>query len=145
MSLQLYNREILKLAASLIADDHLPDVDGTAEARSAICGSRIIADVCVDGESRICALALRANACALGQASAGILRQHAVGQDMDHIKTIRNDLAAFFANEGEMPAVWPELQVLGVARDYKARHSAILLPYDALIAALKDAYRPDGK
>jgi NifU-like protein involved in Fe-S cluster formation len=35
----------------------------------------------------------------------------------------------------EMPAKWPELALLAPARDYPSRHAAILLPYDALLAA----------
>lgn len=131
----LYNRDILRLAASLVANDRLPDPDGTAEVRSPICGSRIQADLTLEPSGIIDAIALRANACALGQASAAILRTYAVGQNMEMIATLRDQIAHGLTGKAEMPGVWPELTLLAPARDYPSRHAAILLPYDALLAA----------
>jgi NifU-like protein involved in Fe-S cluster formation len=131
----LYNRDILRLAASLVANDRLPDPDGSAEARSPICGSRIQADIRLASDDSISAIAFRANACALGQASAAILRKYAVGQDVATIAALRDDIAKGLSGNAEMPAIWPELALLSPARDYPSRHAAILLPYDAVVSA----------
>ena len=37
MTATLYNRDILRLAASLVPDDRLERADGTAEARAPLC------------------------------------------------------------------------------------------------------------
>lgn len=131
----LYNRDILRLAASLIANDRLPDPDGSAEARSPICGSRIQAEVTLAPNDKIGAIALRANACALGQASAAILRTHAMGKDIATIAALRDDIANGLSGKADMPNVWPELALLAPAKEYPSRHAAILLPYDAVLAA----------
>lgn len=131
----LYNRDILRLASSLVAGDRLDRPDGTAESRSPICGSRIQADIALAPDGTITAIALRANACALGQASAAILRANAAGTKLDAIATIRSGVADGLTGKAAMPVLWPELALLAPAREYPSRHAAILLPYDALLAA----------
>lgn len=137
MDSALYNRDILRLATTLIANDRLAFADGTAEVRSPICGSRIQADVATDANTRITGIALRANACALGQASAAILRKNAVGEPVEMIAKLREGIANALNSQDEMPTAWIELELLSGARDYPARHAAILLPYDAVIAAAR--------
>lgn len=135
MDSALYNRDILRLAASLVAGDRLENPDGSAESRSPICGSRIQADVAFASDGTIAAIALRANACALGQASAAILRANAAGTDVIGIADLRAGIAEGLSGEADMPNLWPELALLAPAKDYPSRHAAILLPYDALLAA----------
>jgi NifU-like protein involved in Fe-S cluster formation len=139
MASALYNREILALAASLIHNDRLENPDATAGLRAALCGSRIEADIKLGIDGKIIALALRANACALGQASAAVLRKNAVGNDAVFLRNIREAVAAYFNGTGEMSDIWPQLAALKVAKDYPARHAAILLPFDALLEAYAGA------
>ena len=139
MDSALYNRDILRLATSLVAGHRLADPDGTAEVRSPLCGSRIQADVLTDADGKLQGLALRANACALGQASAAILTQYAVGTAMTEIATLRDGVAQALQRAGDMPGCWPELALLTAATDYPSRHAAILLPYDAILAAAAQA------
>ena len=134
----LYNRDILRLASSLVAGDRLDNSDGTAESRSPICGSRIQADVAIAPDGTIAAIALRANACALGQASAAILRANAVGVDLATISELRSAIAEGLSGKADMPSLWPELALLAPAKDYPSRHAAILLPYDALLATAQN-------
>ena len=137
MDSALYNRDILRLASALIPNHRLQDADGTAEVRSPLCGSRIQADIITDGDGQIRQLALRANACALGQASAAILQDKAVGLSLPEVQALRDGVAMALKREGEMPSCWPELALLAAACDYPSRHAAILLPYDAILAAAK--------
>ena len=135
MSATLYNRDILRLAASLIPDDRLANADGAAETRAPLCGSRIQAEVSFTADSKISALALRALACALGQASAAILRANAVGVDIATIAQVRSQIADMLTAGTQPPQIWGDLALLAPAKDYASRHAAILLPYDALLAA----------
>lgn len=135
MDSALYNRDILRLAASLISGDTLEQPDGVAEARSPLCGSRIQAEIETSNDGTVNALALRANACALGQASAAILRANAVGENLKTIAGVREGVADALSGKSEMPNRWTELKLLSPAKDYPSRHAAILLPYDALLAA----------
>jgi NifU-like protein involved in Fe-S cluster formation len=135
MDSALYNRDILRLAASLVAGDRLENPGCTAESRSPVCGSRIQVELGLTDVGRITAIALRANACALGQASAAILRANAVGTHIDAIATIRAGVETALKQGADMPAIWPDLVLLSPASDYPSRHAAILLPFDAVLAA----------
>jgi len=135
MDSALYNRDILRLASSLIAGDRLNNPHGTAEVRAAVCGSRIQADVEFAEDGKVEALALRANACALGQASAAIVRANAIGLEMDTIGEIRAGVEQALKGMAQMPPTWPELELFDPAKDYPSRHAAILLPFDAVLAA----------
>ncbi len=136
---ELYSHAILRHAASLAHGQHLPQPDASAEVRSPVCGSRIAAEINFDSDGRIMQIALRANACALGQASAAILCKHSSGQNEQSIREIRGDIAAFLSDDKDLKTDWPELLDLGGARNYPARHAAILLPYDAVLAAFDKA------
>jgi hypothetical protein len=54
------------------------------------------------------------------------------------LNELRNGIAHALKREGEMPAIWPELDLLSAASDYPSRHAAILLPYDAVLAAAQN-------
>ncbi len=135
MDSALYNRDILRLAAALVANHRLDDPDSSTEVRSPLCGSRIQADIMIDEDGRIAQLALRANACALGQASAALLQREAVGLPVSEISALRDGVAEALKRDGEMPTRWPDLALFTAACDYPSRHAAILLPYDAIVAA----------
>ncbi len=139
MDSALYNRDILRLATSLVANHRLDLSNGSAEVRSPLCGSRIQADVVTDADGKLQELALRANACALGQASAAILMNNAPGLTVSEIAELRDGVAYALTREGDMPSRWPELALLAAACDYPSRHAAILLPYDAILAAAEQA------
>ena len=141
MDSTLYSRDILRLATALEAGDRLQNPDGTAECRSPVCGSRIEADLNLADDGAIAEIAIRANACALGQASAAILRSNAVGADLAVISDMRDKIEMALKKNGDMPQNWHDLAVLTPARNYPSRHAAILLPYDALLAAA-DKIRP---
>jgi NifU-like protein involved in Fe-S cluster formation len=134
----LYTLEILRLASSLVAGDTLADPDGVAEKRSPICGSQINAEVKLD-RGRITQLAIRASACAMGQASAAIVRGQALGTSLTELASLRAGLAAYLSGDGDLPSTWPKLALLAPAKDYPARHAAILLPFDAVLAAAEAA------
>ena len=135
---ELYTKDILRLAASLPHADRLPDAQASATRRSPVCGSEISADVQLDDSDRVAALAFRAHACAMGQASAALLRQICSGASVDEIEGMRTALAKALPGDDSFENCRPELAVFETARAYPARHAAILLPYDAVLAALAE-------
>jgi NifU-like protein involved in Fe-S cluster formation len=131
----LYSPEILAAAVALAdfpLDSALPL---TGEARSRSCGSTLALGLALDGQGRVARAGCRAQACAVGQAAAHIFLSAATGRTADDIASARNDLAAWLVGEGPAPA-WPGIGLLDPARDYPARHGAILLAWDAALAAL---------
>jgi NifU-like protein involved in Fe-S cluster formation len=131
---ELYSKDILRLASSLPHNDRLSGADGSATRRSLVCGSEISADVKMEN-GYLSAVAMRGRACAMGQASAALLRGSAVGRSMDDIADARASLARALIGEWGFDRCWYELAVFEGARAYPARHAAILLPYDAVLAA----------
>ena len=132
----LYTRDILRLASSLPVVGRLPDADGKAERRSVTCGSRVVASVRMDG-ARVAEAALEAHSCALGQASAAIVLRHAAGLSHADLTNVRARIASALDGQDEWPTDWPELAHLEAVRRYPGRHAAILLPYDAILAAIE--------
>tara|TARA_R110000824_G_scaffold161984_9_gene337543 strand:- start:1498 stop:1935 length:438 start_codon:yes stop_codon:yes gene_type:complete len=139
MSEALYTRDILRLAVSIPYQQRLESPDGSAELRSRTCGSVVTADVMIADDGALVDLGLTISACALGQASASILGAEAIGRTVTDIVQVRSELEAFFDGKAEAPGDWQNMDKLIAARDHKGRHAAILLPYDALIAAFADA------
>lgn len=126
----LYTPQVLGLATGLAAypwDDTLPL---KAEARSKSCGSTLALALALDDEGRIERLALRAQACAIGQAAAAIFAEGANGRDARAIAQADDALAAWLAGEGPLPD-WPGLSAIAAARDYPGRHGAIRLAWQA--------------
>jgi NifU-like protein involved in Fe-S cluster formation len=138
MSPPLYNRDILALAVA--SAEHLPNPDARyhASARAPLCGSRIILDIDADAAGYVIGVGMHVEACALGQASATLLARHAPGLGVSDIRVARDAIAGWFGGTGDMPD-WPGFDLLAPARDYPARHGAILLPFDAAIMALEKA------
>lgn len=138
MSAPLYNRDILALAVATADYPPRPDARRRANLRAPLCGSAIALDLDADGAGRVTGIGLNVQACALGQASAALLARHVPGRDLAQIRAARDAIAGWFAGGNAVPD-WPGFDLLAPARDYPARHGAILLPFDAAIAALESA------
>lgn len=98
----------------------------------------MIADVTLDASGRIVHLGGEVHACAMGQASAAIVMRHATGRTQADFGAVREALGAYLTGEAETVS-WPELSVFAPARGRPARHAAILLPFDATLAAIEAA------
>lgn len=141
MTTALYNRDILRLAASIPHHTRLDHPQATSEKRSPLCGSRVAVDVVLDGEGRLAGLGQEVKACALGQASASLMGANAIGRSGSELAGARDALAAFLAGRREDPGEWPGLDIFRDARPYKARHRSILLAFEAVAEAAAVAER----
>lgn len=144
MSSPLYNREILRLAASVPPRRRLDAPDATSERRSPTCGSRVRVDVRMGEDGRVADLAMEVSACALGQASAALLCAHAEGRTADELAAAAQALRHWLT-QTDSPSdasFWPGIDALGVARVYPARHPSILLAFEAAAEAAARAGEP---
>jgi NifU-like protein involved in Fe-S cluster formation len=137
----LYNRDILRLAASIPNLGRLDAPQGSAEKSSPVCGSRVAVDVALDGLGRVAALGQEVKACALGQASAALMGAHAVGRSPPELAEARDGFAAWLHGERDDPGAWPGLDTFAHARAYPARHASILLAFEAAAEAAEKAAR----
>ncbi|MEM6903824.1 MAG: iron-sulfur cluster assembly scaffold protein, partial [Pseudomonadota bacterium] len=129
---QLYNREILALAASIGRTERLAQPTAVAQVTSPVCGSRIevalvLAGDCIEDYSQ------QVQACALGQAAAAIMAQNAIGASRMQIARAFEQLQAILGDgvgggqpqvqdQGTVDLVWPMLEVFEPVRAFPARH-----------------------
>jgi len=132
----LYNTDILILSASL-KNERLETPNGTARKVSKLCGSWLEIDVNMDGDV-VNEVALRVQACALGQSSAAILQQGIVGAELEEIIEARDALRQMLKADGEAPSGrFEKLVLLKGVKAYPARHTSTLLAFEAAVEAVE--------
>ena len=132
---KLYNARILELAESLKKDNRLEKADASATLDSPLCGSRIKVDLKLEGDT-ITGYGQQVRACALGQSAAAIVANTVIGQDLAHMRILRDQMEAMLKQDGPVPeGDWAELAVLEPAKAHKARHASIMLPFNAILKA----------
>jgi NifU-like protein involved in Fe-S cluster formation len=138
MFTDLYNTDILTLSSTL-ENAALPTPDGTARKVSKLCGSWLEIDLKTEG-GVVSQCAMRVQACALGQASAAILKQSIIGASLESLTSARDSLRAMLKDGGAAPAGrFAKLAVLSGVAKYPARHMSTLLAFDAAVAAFENA------
>lgn len=132
---RLYTPQLLGAALELA---QWPPLDGAplhGTARSPACGSSMAMDLRLDDRGRVEAIGLRVRACAVGQAAAAVFVRHARGLGAPEIASTHDRLLAWLEHDAAAPE-WPDLGLIAPAREYRARHGAMLLPWKAALAAL---------
>lgn len=138
----LYNEKILNFAAHIGQTTRLDAPDATVTHHSPLCGSRITVDLGLGPDGRVAAYGQQVRACALGQAAASILGQHIVGQQPADLRALAGVVRSMLKENGPPPGAdlaggaFTDLEVLIPVRDHKARHNAVLLPFEAVVKAL---------
>ncbi|MGB3454886.1 MAG: iron-sulfur cluster assembly scaffold protein [Litorimonas sp.] len=134
----LYNSDILSLSATL-RNERLETPDGTARKTSKLCGSSVEVDVGMKDDC-VSEVALRVEACALGQASAAILKDAIVGATLVELTDARDALHAMLKKGGDAPSGrFARLSLMDGVREFPARHQSTMLAFEAAIAAVKAA------
>lgn len=131
----LYTPDVLGLAVELARFPLAEDLPLRGEARSKSCGSTIALGLATAPDGTISKVGVRSHACAIGQAAAAIFARGAPGQSGPEIHAAGKAVATWLAGEGNMPD-WPGLSTIAAARDYPARHGAVMLPWNAAMQVL---------
>ena len=138
MFTDLYNSDILTLSSTL-ENASLLSPDGTARKVSKLCGSWLEIDLNID-DGVVSDCAMRVQACALGQASAAILKPSIIGASLEELAAARDSLHAMLKTGGEPPTGrFAKLAVMSGVAKYPARHTSTLLAFDAAVAAFEEA------
>jgi NifU-like protein involved in Fe-S cluster formation len=141
----LYSAKILKAAANMPRAGRLASPQGTAEKVSKLCGSRVVVDVTMDGD-RISDYAQDVKACALGQAAAAILGEHAIGATVQEVEMARDALRAMLKKGGRSPeGRFADLAMLAPVKDYPPRHASTMLAFEATAEACRLALKNASK
>jgi NifU-like protein involved in Fe-S cluster formation len=140
MFTELYNTEILSLSATL-KNEALNNPHGTSRKVSKLCGSWVEIDVNLDNHI-VSQAALRVQACALGQASAAIMKSQIIGSDLTQLTKARDDLRGMLKAAGAAPqGRFAQLKLLLGVADYPARHASTLLAFEAAVEAVETAIK----
>jgi NifU-like protein involved in Fe-S cluster formation len=136
---ELYSAKILKAAANMPRAGRLAAPDASVEKVSKLCGSRIIVDVTLQ-DGRIADYRQDVKACALGQAAAAIMGEHAIGASVEEIESARDALHAMLKQGGSPPeGRFADLAMLAPVKDYPPRHVSTMLAFEATAEACRIA------
>ncbi|CAH0340640.1 iron-sulfur cluster assembly scaffold protein [Rhizobium sp. CECT 9324] len=137
----IYNTKILEFAGNISHVGVLTDAQATAEKHSKLCGSRVRVHLSLDNGA-VSAFSHEVKACALGQASSGIMARHVIGATAEEIRQARIDMLAMLKDGGEGPGGrFEDMRFLKPVRDYKARHASTMLTFDAVVDCLDQIER----
>jgi NifU-like protein involved in Fe-S cluster formation len=129
----LYNEKILKLASNISRNGRLNEFDFTSVAVSKLCGSKVTVDIKITS-NLISDFSHIVKACALGQASSSVMASNIIGSDMEELKNLQIEMRNMLKDNGPTPkGKWSDLEVLEPVRDYKGRHSSVMLTFDAVV------------
>ncbi len=141
----LYSKRILALAANIALTERLDNPQSTVKKRSPMCGSMVTVDICIN-ENKVVDYGHEVKACALGQAAASVISKSIIGSDKHQILTAREELINMLTKDGSPPKKpFEELEVLKPAKDFKNRHSSILLTFDAIADAINEINMIEAK
>jgi NifU-like protein involved in Fe-S cluster formation len=132
----IYNARILEFAGNIPRLGRLPEPDASAKAHSKLCGSTVIVDLKVDGDT-VTDFAHDVKACALGQASSSVMARTVVGARASELRDLRETMRRMLKENGPPPTGrFEDFRYLEPVRDYKARHASTMLTFDAVVDCL---------
>ncbi len=132
----VYQTDLLKLAAQARGAGRLDEPDTTATVDNPLCGDRITIDLKLDND-RIDAIGYEVKACILCQASATVIGRHAPGKTAEELRSTAAHVEAMLKGKGEAPGGdWAEFKAFEPVRRAKSRHDCVMLPFMALARAL---------
>jgi len=132
----IYNTKILEFAGNIGRIGVLAEADAVSEKHSKLCGSKVRVYLMVrDGV--VTDFTHEVKACALGQASSGIMARHVVGATSAELRQAQLDMLAMLKEDGEGPSGrFEDMRFLKPVKDYKARHASTMLTFDAVVDCL---------
>lgn len=134
----LYQDAIKQFAQAAHGHGVLENATGEAKLDNPLCGDRVRMQVALDA-GRIAAIAHETKGCLLCRAAASLLGARATGMDAAAIVAVSDELDAMLKGAAPISAAWPELAMFVPARAHPSRHRCVLLPFRALIDALRAA------
>jgi NifU-like protein involved in Fe-S cluster formation len=132
----VYQTELLRLAARASGAGRLAAPDASATVDNPLCGDRITVDLQLAG-GRITAIGYEVRACVLCQASATLIGSHAPGAGQAELQEVADAVAAMLRGAGEPPGGrWADYARFLPVRAHKSRYDCVTLPFQALLQAL---------
>ena len=138
MSDDLYQQAIIELAKRAREQPRLDAPDRTVTVDNPLCGDRVTIDLVVI-EGTVDKIGHKTRGCLLCEASSCLITDHAPGRKCENLQVKAQALVTGFSDDNQMLSdLWPGLETLAPARNFKSRHDCVILPFQALIALLQD-------
>ena len=138
MSVDLYQQAIVALAKRARDQPRLETPDRSVTVDNPLCGDRITLDLTLDADV-VDKVGHKTRGCLLCEASACLITDHAPGETIDDLQVKAEELIGSFSDEDQsLSELWPGLETLAPARNFKSRHQCVTLPFQALTKALRD-------
>lgn len=138
MSEEIYQQAIKELAKAADGARRLDAPSASAQLDNPLCGDRVTIDLMVaDGIIR--AIGYETRGCLLCRAAMALIEREVSGLAMTRVSAAHAELAALLRGELAAPTVWPDLGIFAPVRGHRSRHGCVLLPFQALDAALNKA------
>lgn len=135
--LVIYNKELIALSSQADQPRRLEKPDYQARAVSPVCGSEVGVELKI-ADRKITAFGFDVDACALTKTVLAVMSRAIIGKTLSDIQKAGAALEAMLEGKDLRPSGdWEALKILEPAKDYTARHNAILLPFEAVEKALK--------
>ena len=135
----VYNEKLLRLSAAAEQQEPLAHFDETARVTSPICGSVVTVRLTRRGD-HVDKIFFDVEACALTKAVVAVMIKAAPGKTASDIAKAGKVLQDILdGKDAPLPKDWEELDILKSLRDYKARHNAMMLPFEAVAKAFAPA------
>ena len=134
MSDAIYNEAIKAAARDRSHAGRLPAPDASVTCDNPLCGDRVTVDLHL-GHGQVTRFAQHTRGCLLTQAAASVVGRHAAGVSPDEVAGVIRELRRLLAGEPVEPR-WAELAMFAPVSTVRSRHECVLLPLEALAAAL---------
>lgn len=134
--LRVYNQELIALSGQAAQPRHLAHPELTAKAVSPICGSEVAVELNLQGD-KIAAFGYEVESCALTKAVVAVMAKAIPGKNREEVAQAGEALKAMLSGAPAPTGDWAALKILEPVREYKARHNAILLPFEAVEKAFQ--------
>jgi NifU-like protein involved in Fe-S cluster formation len=136
---ELYTNEIMSFAAHIPHIGTLTGAEGSGEAHSKLCGSRISVRLNMK-DGVVCEFSQQVKACLVGQASASMIGHNIIGSTRKELADIREQVRTMLEEGGQPPiGKWQAFALLVPVRNYKSRYSTVLIAFDAVLEAIDRA------
>lgn len=136
MIAEVYRQAIIDAARAALGAGRLEAPDAAATLDSPLCGDRARVEVRL-AEGRIAALAHQVRGCLLCQAAASVMAEIAIGKSAPEVAGALAALAAMLGEPRTAPGgAWKALEIFAAVAPHPIRHGCVLLPFQALGAAL---------
>ena len=139
MSDALYQKAILGKAREANGAGTLEDPDVRVTVDNPVCGDRVTLELRME-DGHVGAVAHKVRGCLLCAAAASVIGANALGSTAEEIAAAHDAVTALLKEGAEIPSdSWSDLVIFSPVSEHKSRHYCVLLPFEALDRALKEA------